>query len=148
MFSLILVAVAAPVVVYGAGYLFGGFAPFARDEYRSSLVPLLGCCCAGVLGELTLFTGMSWYQVWWGLALVGLLRMMRCGGYEGLREFVLAYLLLLMLCSLSRYPGIFRWGGDWLESVETVRHLLGGTQSLGMKCRTPFFQSLALQFVV
>lgn len=135
----LLLALAAPLV-YG---LLGVAVLGPGRGGRVWLLPLAGGVAAGGLGELSLMTGVPFALVL-GLGLGrGLMRGLRGGWDAGWRVpagvFGLLYAGALTALSLDPYPGMFLWGGDWLETLAMARAVLGGTLPPELLSRPPLY---------
>lgn len=132
-------ALAAPLV-YG---LLGIAVLGTGRGGRVWLLPLAGGVVAGGLGELSLMTGVPFaFCLGAGLAL-GLARGLRGRWEEGWRVpagvFGLLYAGALTALSFDPYPGMFLWGGDWLETLAMAHAVLAGNLPPELLSRPPLY---------
>jgi hypothetical protein len=132
-----------PFWVLGMPWLLTG------DSSRIRLAPLLGCALAGFYAELALVAGLP-VRASVGvltLASIGVVLQRRRAIQDHLRRAVMEwfpiYLVAVLAASLSPFPVLGNWSGDWLLLYQMGQSVVHGALPSDMLARPPLFGAAA-----
>jgi hypothetical protein len=119
----------------------------ASDARRFRLVPLVGCALAGCYAELALIAGLPVRVTVGTLTLasfaLGLWRVyaFRTQLFRAAIEWLPMYLVAVLAASVSPFPVLGNWNGDWTICYQTGQAVVGGDLPVAMLGRPPLFGS-------
>lgn len=143
MIPALLLSLFGPLPYLLAGYAIMSFCVRRPGDWR--LAPLAGCAAMAWITELGLIAGIG--GRWTALAalllamLVGFFRFPRAWGdiRATLPMFGLLYAVALLAQLFVPFPGMFLWGGDWLETWRTAQAVFANQLGADLLARTPLF---------
>lgn len=119
------------------------------DARRVRLVPLVGCALAGLYAEFALVAGLPVRATVGTLVLasfaLGLWRAhtFRVHLFRAATEWLPMYLGAVLAASVSPFPVLGNWNGDWTFLYQMGQAILGGVLPADMLARPPLFGSAA-----
>lgn len=119
------------------------------DPRRIPLAPLIGCALAGFYAELALIFGLPVRATVAVLVLasaavaVGTARRTHPGVASAFAEWLPIYLVSVLAASISPFPVLGNWQGDWLLLYDMGRSVLDGVLGSDMLARPPLFGAAA-----
>lgn len=138
--SVVLLAVAAPAIYWVLG---APLALWMAGERHGRYAWLLGLAVAGLTAELAVIAGVPvhWLLVAVAAVMATLVIIWRERLLRGhlAEEMALAYTVALFAASVSPFPILGSWSGDWLHGYELGRALLAGELPGSMLARPPLF---------
>lgn len=130
-----------PYWILGLPWLLGT----ERSDERLRLSPLVGCAISGLAAELALIAGAPVRLAVGACVLVSagaiLMRWRRdrsvlAGAFL---KWVPIYLVAVLAASISPFPVLGNWSGDWLLLYQMGQAVAGGTLPADMLARPPLF---------
>lgn len=120
------------------------------EPRRIPFAPLVGCSLAGLYAEFALILGLP-VRVAVG-ALVVLSAVAAIAGSRrgklplarALAEWAPLYLISVLVASLSPFPVVGSWSGDWFLLYKMGQSVLGGTLQADLLARPPLFGAAAV----
>lgn len=119
------------------------------DLRRLPLAPLVGCALAGLYAEFAMILGLPVRVAVGALVLasgalaVASLRRARGALTTAIVEWTPLYLFSLLAASVSPFPALGDWSGDWLLLYQMGQSVLNGTLEPSMLARPPLFGAAA-----
>src|SRR6266536_117327 len=118
--------------------------PWVMGSPRSRLAPLVGCTLAGVYAEWAMITGLPVRAVTVvalsvSAAYVLYRRSVARDVVNDIVEWLPFYFVSMLAASLSPFPVLGDWSGDWLILYRMGESVLGGDLPSNMLTRPPLF---------
>src|SRR5438477_1746506 len=132
----LLLALVAPLPYWALGM------PWAFASRRTMLAPLVGCALAGITAEWSMMAhlpvGRTVVVLSGGSAIASAWFWNRRGeAKDAALEWLPCYFVSILAVSLSPFPSIGTWSGDWLLNLRVGEAVFGGSLPAPMLKRPP-----------